>query len=335
MNSDLVSLLERDILALKLIGFWKSSKDVSSFNSFQYRTYRVMFIQTTAITNPLMVVCIFFNMEHLHAMLFQLESAAFQPKSQNEYLCVYKWKKSCYLVKNLFYGVNGFLVTSGPILAMIQGKTAPIATYIPPWIHWRVYFWFQSTLTVYNATMASMYISTLTSLLIEAIIQVACLKERLQHTEETKLLVECIEHYLEIIMFTERLHQLCKIGLSIVFVGGVINICTTLSLLLVVSLMELLWFVPYLTVMIMTIYVHCFYGSILANECEDIPYALFSSKWVSTDVAHKRTLIIFMIFSKKQIYIKLAAGTLTMTLPLFVQIIRTAYAYFNVLQSLD
>ncbi|CAH2003662.1 unnamed protein product [Acanthoscelides obtectus] len=83
------------------------------------------------------------------------------------------------------------------------------------------------------------------------------------------------------------------------------------------------------------IYIHCFYGTILATESEDIPYSLFSSKWINTDDSHKRTLLLFMVFSKKQITIKLVGGTLTMSLPLFVQIMRTAYAYFNVLQSVE
>ncbi|VEN60868.1 unnamed protein product [Callosobruchus maculatus] len=118
----------------------------------------VMFIHTTNVINPMMVLSIFLNIKRLHAMIRQLESAAFQPKSQKEFLYVYKWKRSSYFIKKLFYGVNTFLVTTGPILAMLQGKTAPLATYIPPWIHWRVYFWFQSTVTVYNATMASIYV---------------------------------------------------------------------------------------------------------------------------------------------------------------------------------
>nr|CAI5853704.1 unnamed protein product [Callosobruchus analis] len=44
----------------------------------------VMFIHTTGVTNPMMVVSIFLNIERLHAMIRQLESAAFQPKSQKE-----------------------------------------------------------------------------------------------------------------------------------------------------------------------------------------------------------------------------------------------------------
>nr|CAI5853703.1 unnamed protein product [Callosobruchus analis] len=100
----------------------------------------VMFIHTTGVTNPMMVVSIFLNIERLHAMIRQLESAAFQPKSQKENSYVYKWKRSSYIIKKLFYGVNIFLVTTGPILATLQGKVAPLATYIPPWIHWRVYF---------------------------------------------------------------------------------------------------------------------------------------------------------------------------------------------------
>ncbi|VEN56478.1 unnamed protein product [Callosobruchus maculatus] len=266
-----------------------------------------MFIHTTAVTNPMMVVSIFLNIKRLHAMMRQLESAAFQPKSQKEFLYVYKWKRSSYLIKKLFYGVNIFLVTIGPILAMLQGKTAPIATYIPPWIHWRIYFWFQSTVSVYNATMASIYVSVLTTLLIEAIIQVACLKQRLLCTEDKNSLVECIKRHLEIIVFIERLQHICKIGLSVVFISGV-------------TFIELVFMIPYLSEMIMIIYIHCFYGSILASESEEIAYSLFSSKWVSADVSHKRNLAIFMVFSRKKITIKLAGGMLTMTLPLFVQV---------------
>ncbi|VEN62388.1 unnamed protein product [Callosobruchus maculatus] len=160
----------------------------------------VMFIHTTAVTNPMMVVSIFLNIKRLHAMMRQLESAAFQPKSQKEVSYVYKWKRSSYLIKKLFYIVNIFLVTTGTILAMLQGKTPPLASYVPPWIHSKVYFWFQSTAAIYNATMASIYVSVLTTLLIEAIIQVACLKERLHCTEDKNNLVECIKRHLEIIV---------------------------------------------------------------------------------------------------------------------------------------
>ncbi|CAH1995120.1 unnamed protein product [Acanthoscelides obtectus] len=164
---------------------------VADFNS-------VMFIHTTNVTNPMMVACIFLNSEHLHAMICQLESAAFQPNSHKEYLYIYEWKRSGYFIKKLFYGVNGFLCSFLPIIAILQGKTAPLTTYIPPWIHWRVYFWFQSTVTVYNSTMASIYVSILCTLLIEAIIQVACLKERLESIEDRRCLEECIDHYSEI-----------------------------------------------------------------------------------------------------------------------------------------
>nr|CAH7729570.1 unnamed protein product [Callosobruchus chinensis] len=280
----------------------------------------VMFIHTTNVTNPMMIVSIFLNIKRLHAMIRQLESAAFQPNSEKECSFVYKWKRSSYFIKKVFYGVNIFLVTSGPILAILQGKTAPLATYIPPWIHWRVYFWFQSTVTVYNATMTSIYVSILTSLLIEAIIQVVCLKERLQCTGDRKYLVECIKRHLEIIIFVERMQHIFKIGMSVVFITGVINICTTLSLLFEVTFIELVFMIPYLSEMTMVIYIHCFYGSILASESEDIAYSLFSSKWVNNDVSYKRTIAIFMTFTQKQLTIKLAGGMLTMTLPLFVQV---------------
>nr|CAI5853699.1 unnamed protein product [Callosobruchus analis] len=168
--------------------------------------------------------------------------------------------------------------------------------------------------------MASIYVSILTTLLIEAIIQVACLKERLQYTEDKKQLVKCIKCHLEVVMFVERLQQICKVGLSIVFINGVINICTTLSMLMQVTFIELVFMIPYLTELIMIIYIHCFYGSILASECEGIAYSLFCSKWINTDVPHKRTIFMFMMFSKKQLTIKLAGGMLTMTLPLFVQV---------------
>ncbi|VEN50757.1 unnamed protein product [Callosobruchus maculatus] len=295
----------------------------------------VMFIHTANVTNPMMVVSIFLNIKRLHAMIRQLESAAFQPKSQKEFLYVYKWKRSSYFIKKLFYGSNIVLVILSPILAMLQGKTAPQVTYIPPWIYWRVYFWFQSILTVYSATMASIYVSVLTTLLIEAIIQVACLKERLHCIEDKQYLVESIKRHLQIILFIERLQHICKIGLSIVFISGVINMCTTLSLALEVTFIELLFMIPFLGEIILIIYVHCFYGSILASESEEIAYSVFSSNWVNTGASYKRTIAIFMIFSKKRLTIRLAGGMLTMTLPLFVQIIRTAYAYFNVLQSID
>ncbi|CAH1995119.1 unnamed protein product [Acanthoscelides obtectus] len=183
--------------------------------------------------------------------------------------------------------------------------------------------------------MASIYVSILCTLLIEAIIQVACLKERLESIEDRRCLEECIDHYSEITTFTKRLHHICKIGLTVVFVTGVINICTTLSLMLEVKFIELVFMVPYLSEMIMIIYIHCFYGSILATESEDIPYSSFSSKWINADYSYKKTLALFMVFTKREISIKLAGGMFTMTLPLFVQIIRTAYAYFNVLQSVE
>ncbi|CAH2003659.1 unnamed protein product [Acanthoscelides obtectus] len=294
-----------------------------------------MFIYTTTVTNWMMVVCIFLNSEDVHAMICQLESAAFQPKSQKEYSYIHEWKGSAYFIKKLFYGLSLTLTCLAPIVGVLQGKTAPLVSYIPPWIHWRVYFWLQALVSVCNATMGATYISFLCTMLIEAIIQVACLKERLQFTEDRRCLVECIERYSEITEFTKRLHHICKIGLSAVIVAGVLNTCTTFSLIVKVKFIELAFLVPYMSSIVAIIYIHCFYGTILATESEDIPYSLFSSKWINTDDSHKRTLLLFMVFSKKQITIKLVGGTLTMSLPLFVQIMRTAYAYFNVLQSVE
>nr|CAH7752389.1 unnamed protein product [Callosobruchus chinensis] len=83
--------------------------------------------------------------------------------------------------------------------------------------------------------MCFTYVTLITSLLVEIIIQLCLLEKTLESVEDNEGIKQCVEWHLQILVFVEKVQRFCGVGISGVLLCGYINICTTLSLLTQVS----------------------------------------------------------------------------------------------------
>ncbi|CAH1974250.1 unnamed protein product [Acanthoscelides obtectus] len=140
---------------------------------------------------------------------------------------------------------------------------------------------------------------------------------------------------LELVRFIKKIQKFYEVGVSAVFIGGVFNICTTMSLVIEVDRTGLAFFLPYLLAMISIIYCHCWCGSAVTYQSAKISYAIFSSKWINADVAYKRLIQIYIQLTSRPLAIRLGGGTFDASLPVFVTVIKTAYSVFTLLQGFE
>nr|CAI5830501.1 unnamed protein product [Callosobruchus analis] len=173
--------------------------------------------------------------------------------------------------------------------------------------------------------MCSTYVTLITSLLVEIIIQLSLLEKTLADLRDDEGIRQCVQWHLQILLFVNKVQRLCGTGLSGVFFCGLINICTSLAMLMEVENAELLFLLPYLTEMIFIIYCHCWCGSEVKYQSEKISSAIYSSDWINTDTSYKKTINIYILLTQKPLQIRLGGGIATASLPVFVTVIKTFY----------
>nr|CAI5859824.1 unnamed protein product [Callosobruchus analis] len=86
-----------------------------------------------------------------------------------------------------------------------------------------------------GALMCATYVTLVTSLLIEIIIQLCLLERSLQEMDDYEDLKTCIQWHLDILVFIKKVQNFCSTGVSPVFACGVLNICTSMALVIEVS----------------------------------------------------------------------------------------------------
>nr|CAI5824649.1 unnamed protein product [Callosobruchus analis] len=88
----------------------------------------------------------------------------------------------------------------------------------------------------YSANMSTVFATLFTSLMIEVIIQLNLIEETLKDTSDRNELRRCVKWHLRVVEFFKEVDRLCGIGISSVLSCGIFNMCTSMSLLLQVSL---------------------------------------------------------------------------------------------------
>nr|CAI5846523.1 unnamed protein product [Callosobruchus analis] len=135
--------------------------------------------------------------------------------------------------------------------------------------------------------MCATYVTLVTSLLIEIIIQLCLLERSLQEMKDYEDLKSCIQWHLDILVFIKKFQKFCGIGVSAVFACGTLNICATLALVI---------------------------------QSNKISYAIYSSKWVDSDTAYKKLINIYILFTEEPLVIRLGGGTFSASLPVFITV---------------
>ncbi|VEN59249.1 unnamed protein product, partial [Callosobruchus maculatus] len=348
-----VSIVEPNIIALKWLGFWRSSNSDSFFNSKWYNTYTivmlffqtmfivtgfwylydkrqnlniedinsVMFIYSANTINVVMMVNIYFNIDMIHFIQSNMQAAAFQPKTSAEAAESKKWKNTARMFQKVFFINNSICAVMSLFISLLNGNKLVLAAHVFPGLNWKVFFIYQVVMNTAGAQMCATYVTLVTSLLIEIIIQFCLLERSLQEMEDYEDLKTCIQWHLDILVFIKKVQRFCGIGVSAVFACGVFNICTSLALVIEVDHSELLFLLPYLLAMVAIIYCHSWCGSEVTYQSDKLSYAIFSSKWIDSDTAYKKLIHIYILLTKQPLVIRLGGGTFDASLPVFVTVI--------------
>ncbi|CAH1997829.1 unnamed protein product [Acanthoscelides obtectus] len=70
-------------------------------------------------------------------------------------------------------------------------------------------------------------------------------------------------------------------------------------------------------------------------QSDGISFAIYSSDWTSSDVSYMKLISLQMLFTKDAMEMRLGGGVTTISLPVFVTIIKTAYTVFTILQRFE
>nr|CAI5846516.1 unnamed protein product [Callosobruchus analis] len=179
---DPVSVVEPNIIALKLLGFWRSSNPHSFFNSVWYNVYTVlilffhtvfiitgfwylhdkrqsltmedinsvMFMYSACIINVVMMVNIYFNIDMIHFVESKMQEAAFQPKTLAGAADAKKWKRTARTFQKIFFitnGINGSVVALA--ISLFNGSKVLLAAHVISGLDWKVFFIYQVSVLLY------------------------------------------------------------------------------------------------------------------------------------------------------------------------------------------
>ncbi|VEN62483.1 unnamed protein product, partial [Callosobruchus maculatus] len=281
----------------------------------------VLFIYSTGLTNVAMMILILFNIGCLHFIQSSMKTAMFKPKSKAQVENARKWKSVAHSFQKLFFGNNILLNIAVVVMGICKDEDLILVAHKPSFLQRNAFVAFQAAMCIYNAQMCATYVSLITSLLIEIIIQLSLLEKTLETMKDGEGIRKCVEWHLQILVFAEKVQRFCGLGVSVVLLCGIINICTSFSLLMEVGGVELLFLLPYLVEIIMIIYSHCWCGSELLYQSGKISSAIYSSQWTTADVSHKKKINIYMLMTQKPLQIYLWGGITTASLPVFVTVI--------------
>nr|CAH7743687.1 unnamed protein product [Callosobruchus chinensis] len=229
-----------------------------------------------------MTVVSYLNIGMIH-LIQNLKSERYHPKSPDEDAFVRGWKTvALRFQKSLVYS-NWFLVVSGAFLALLKGERTMFVAHVPSFLNWKVFFGSQVLMSVYTGHMTANYAIVLITVQIELLIQVYLLKMLWSRLRK-------------------KIQRFCSMGMSLVFLMGVIIMCTTMSVL---------------------------------TQSDEISYSIYSSDWTSSSLSYMKLMKTQLLFTKNPMELYLGGGVTTISLPVFVTIMKTTYTVFTILQGFE
>nr|CAH7723100.1 unnamed protein product [Callosobruchus chinensis] len=119
-------------------------------------------------------------------------------------------------------------------------------------------------------------------------IQLCMLERSLELMENDMDLKNCVQWHLDILVFVKKVQRFCGVGVTVVFLCGIFNICTSLA---------------------------------LTTQSEKISYAIYSSQWTNANATYMKLINIHILLTKQPLEIPLGGGTFSASLPVFVMVI--------------
>ncbi|XP_030383736.1 odorant receptor 33c [Scaptodrosophila lebanonensis] len=144
-------------------------------------------------------------------------------------------------------------------------------------------------------------------------------------------LLRCIEDH-KLLM---RLYELIKQAtgyvqlVQLLVCGAELCIVVCYVIFYVSDTVGLVYYVIFFGIICVQLFPSCYYASVLADESEHLPYAIFSSNWSSLPVKRRRDVLIFTQLTLRTMTVK-AGGMFVLNLNAFFATVKMAYSLFAV-----
>ncbi|XP_018560835.2 odorant receptor 49b-like [Anoplophora glabripennis] len=351
-------------LLSEIIYITNNRKNVQEITAALYvtGTFTIDFIQ---------MIFTYKNMNHLKILMKEMNRTLFQVKCREHYRIAENTKRTYnVLFKSCLY--LALLTAVFVMIVPLVGKER--ATSIKGWfpydwtkpLYFALTYIFQNLVFIWNALICSNFATFTSALLMQVGLQCDLLcctldslddfyteddvlyeislenKKKLRKDEErfseamTKNLVVCIEHHRQIMRVTKNIEQICGTSIFILFIGGTLILCSSLFQLSVVKVgsVESVMLLLYLICMIVDQLCYSWFGNEVICKSSLILQSAYKTPWVDCNIKFRKILLQFMTQTCQPISI-LTGGLFTMSVQVFVSIMRTAYSYFTLLKNIQ
>ncbi|XP_059056223.1 uncharacterized protein LOC131850087 [Achroia grisella] len=149
----------------------------------------------------------------------------------------------------------------------------------------------------------------------------------------TAVLVQCVDHYVKLKRFSNRLNIICRPFYLTLILVSIVLVCMC-SVKIAVSdklSLDTMKYYTHAMSFILVVLMFCLLGQQVENQCENLEISV-TEKWYIFDRQYKLNMQIFnnALSQRMPIYI---FGTVTLSLPTFTWFIKTGMSFFTLVMS--
>ncbi|XP_011684712.1 PREDICTED: odorant receptor 4-like [Wasmannia auropunctata] len=198
-----------------------------------------------------------------------------------------------------------------------------------------------STIVVNNITIGACGLAAVFAMHASGQLNVVMLRLEELVTERQELLqsrlANIVEHHLRALKFLSHLEEIMREICFVELVGCTFNLCMlgyyTITEWQEESINTIITYVMVLTAMMFNIFIFCFIGELVTDQCKKVGEVAYMTKWY--ELPHKTVLGLILIIVRSRIVIKITAGKIFhMSIQTFGVVIKTSVAYLNMLRTL-
>ncbi|XP_035718471.1 odorant receptor Or1-like [Vespa mandarinia] len=226
------------------------------------------------------------------------------------------------------------------LLTDLQAKTLPFRAWIPYDYSSSIVFYLTYFYQMISMTACSLFHVAIDALFCGFLLQICCqidkLKCRLKRLNCDGLdgLRKCIQHHYQIYQIAEKVNEAFVMTIFSQFFISSIVLCSSMFELLKNDLLstEFMALIIYLSTLLVQIYIFCWYGNEVKLKSIHIAVAFAESNWMSLDNSSQKMILIMMQRAANPIEF-VSGYFITVNLDTFVNLIKTSYSAYNVLQK--
>ncbi|CAL1679058.1 unnamed protein product [Lasius platythorax] len=284
-----------------------------------------------------------------------LQEKPCKPSSEEEINIQMKYDnliRTCSISYTLLAAFSATGATIGEILATLQGELP-----YPGWVPYDIYsslvlFWFtslQEMLALAFGTIVNIATETLVlGFCLQICSQLEILKHRLRTATESNekekspsnnvsykksRFSEHIRYHLCIIRFAEMVNEVFNQVVFVQFFASILILCSSVYYLSShITVEDFVKLVIYTFCMFVQIYVYCWAGNEVILKSTGLSEAVYEINWTLVTVSEQKDLLMIMKRSTRPIKFT-SSFLVTLSLESYVNILRTSYSAFNVLQQ--